>query len=753
MRALGLRPRCGHREIVGDTGFFWLCHDTNLSNPATRRRFPSDLDCLRSRIGEAWGDTDEQLAALRERLGLPERSGQLHPCAAVHVTSSSAPTLDPPSTVECEAAELPPVAAVIKATALDVPFLGITLPHMLEQAKHPFCERVLVLDRRRRFEGKYARRTGGTVEELDALARELEISRIIDRVVTIEELLPRRDEVLVRYFGDDAGKISPLATTGGPILATLLGLEDVNTDFVVQFDADMLFHAAGPSWVAAGLRTLAADPNIWLVMTHAGPPAGAKGHPSSLGSLNARRARWDPELHVWRFASASTRYFLTDRRRLHGQLRFVANGRGCAPLELCIGAALRRHGASRATLALDGSWDLHPATHEAPFPAWIGDIAAAVVRGEVPSRQRGQYDLRLDRAADRLAWAALLGRPRELSTRRAVRSTPVVARAAPHACRHAARRLPDAGVSPCSAATPAPIAIIIPVRDRAGSRMRRCLASLASQSSGAAAQVLVVSHGSQPEIDDELRDLCPRWGARLIAIGCPSEPWRKPLALNVGLRATSPAVPFVMTLDADMILAPDFLEIVLDTLRSDAPCFVLCRSSDLPQDARVPDEDPVPAAAFEALRRRARLRGRHGTGGIQAAAREFFFDVRGYDEDLVWWGAEDGDMVGRAALAGLERIWICDRTAMLHQWHAKTFTALTDPVARTEAKRAWQRNHAIVRERVDQLLRNPTGWGIASPLVDDPPVGCDPAGEPTSATPICVSSAADDAKGRLLPEP
>lgn len=50
--------------------FFWLCHEENLSNPAQRRRFSRPLSALRDLIGpEAWADTDEALADLRERLG------------------------------------------------------------------------------------------------------------------------------------------------------------------------------------------------------------------------------------------------------------------------------------------------------------------------------------------------------------------------------------------------------------------------------------------------------------------------------------------------------------------------------------------------------------------------------------------------------------------------------------------------------------------------------------------------------------
>jgi hypothetical protein len=48
---------------------FWLCHRANISNPATRYVFPQPLEAVREAVGRAeWGDTDAELAALRERL-------------------------------------------------------------------------------------------------------------------------------------------------------------------------------------------------------------------------------------------------------------------------------------------------------------------------------------------------------------------------------------------------------------------------------------------------------------------------------------------------------------------------------------------------------------------------------------------------------------------------------------------------------------------------------------------------------------
>jgi len=47
----------------------WLCHRTNLSNPAGRYDFPHRLEAVAQAVGAAdWANTGAELAALRKRL-------------------------------------------------------------------------------------------------------------------------------------------------------------------------------------------------------------------------------------------------------------------------------------------------------------------------------------------------------------------------------------------------------------------------------------------------------------------------------------------------------------------------------------------------------------------------------------------------------------------------------------------------------------------------------------------------------------
>lgn len=677
--------------IARDDLFFWLCHERNLSNPAASRRCAQPLAALRQAVGpEAWADTDEALAALRDRL-------RDEPARRSAPPAPDTPHADPPPYLirddDPAPGPEPAVSLMIKATVLDAPYLDALARHMIAQARFPFAERVIVVDTPARFSGKYQGRPRASRAALDRVLGRLLDDGTVDRVCEVDTTPAVVGEVLERYFGPAAPRVPTHAVTGGPIYATLYGLEALDTDHVLQLDADVFFFGGATSWVREALQCMRRDPRMWLMMTHPGPPAGPPGR--SLGAANLQRARWDPALGIYRFQTATTRYFLCNRENLRRNLRPIAVQGGCAPLEQCISLALRQHGAFRGSLGGLTSWHLHGWYHGDPFPEWAGPLAAAVAAGRYPPRQAGSYDLRLDRPPDRAAWRELLDRD------------------APPAAVAGITSAEPAGVppSPAAAGSQAPLAVVIPIRDRAGLRLHNALRSLRWQAPGCPAQTIVVSCGSRPEIDRELAQICAAEGAELLAVGDPSRPWNKPFALNCGIRCVRPEIPFVMCMDADMILAPNFLEVVVGRLQRTPPALVLCRSSDLPADARLPTQPDQLLHDFERLRAAARMRSRTGTGGIQAAPRAFFFEIRGYDEDLVWWGAMDGDIVNRAQLMRLAVEWVEDRTAMLHQWHARKDAGLSRREDIEQARRAWQRNHELVRARAHLAQRNPNGWG------------------------------------------
>ena len=298
MRALQRRFP-GHSAGIGTPTFFWLCHDRNLSNPAHRRRFDRPPRAIAERVGAAaWGDTDAALGALRNRLaGAPSEEINATPAASDARTPA-------------RAASRPPVTAVVKATVLDAAYLGTILPHMLGQARYKFAERIVSVDPRTAFSGKYRTRDASDRATLDRVLQDLKSRGEIDRVIEVPSDAGTVAATNKRYFGRAC--VPTHATTGGPVFATLWAMDQAPTDMVAQFDADMLFYTDGESWIARALDVMKAVPEYRLMMTHPGPPAGPEGR--SLAGANQRRASWDADMRCWRFNTASTRFFLTDRR-------------------------------------------------------------------------------------------------------------------------------------------------------------------------------------------------------------------------------------------------------------------------------------------------------------------------------------------------------------------------------------------------------------------------------------------------------
>ncbi|MCC6217394.1 MAG: glycosyltransferase [Polyangiaceae bacterium] len=246
--------------------------------------------------------------------------------------------------------------------------------------------------------------------------------------------------------------------------------------------------------------------------------------------------------------------------------------------------------------------------------------------------------------------------------------------------------------------SPPAISVVIPVRNRSGTRLENCLASLRWQSVPADQVEIVLSDfGSDEASRADIAAIAGGVGAR-VAYTETAEIWNRSRALNLGIQAATGAV--VLCTDADMIFAPNFLQTILDVQRSsDRPRMVHCACHDLPE--AVPERRWSPDD-FESLRAQAEFRDLGGTGACQAAAREFFFRVRGYDEKYLHWGAEDIDMTRRAERAGLEIEWISDRTAMLHQWHRKVHL---------DKKLQWKLNRWRFRLTGWIVVKNRRGWG------------------------------------------
>jgi len=209
------------------------------------------------------------------------------------------------------------------------------------------------------------------------------------------------------------------------------------------------------------------------------------------------------------------------------------------------------------------------------------------------------------------------------------------------------------------------ISVIVPIRNRCGTRVDNCLRSLRWQDLPPEhVEIILSDFGSDPEQLAAVEALAASHNVRVVSTPTDSL-WNRSRALNIGIRSASGA--YTLCTDADMIFQPNFLStLLLHVQQANDRTLVLCRCRDLPSD--VP-EQPWQAEDYDNLLARSTYRERLGVGACQMARTRFFTEIRGYDEGYVFWGCEDRDLAYRAARFGLSQSWVHDTTSMLHQWH------------------------------------------------------------------------------------
>ncbi len=183
-----------------------------------------------------------------------------------------------------------------------------------------------------------------------------------------------------------------------------------------------------------------------------------------------------------------------------------------------------------------------------------------------------------------------------------------------------------------------------------------------------------------------------------------------------------PPVETVMFLDADVLLAPDFIERGLRRLKRGI--LVNCRIMDLPREAVTPETDVV--REFERLKTLSKPRRElTAVGACQWLWMNAYRHLRGHDEAFKMWCFEDMDFQRRARWMGLQPVALDEETTMLHQWHLSKDDVLKDPKApQVEVARYWYkknlsrlRNRAILWDigKFDPSNVNPDGWGKLPP--------------------------------------
>lgn len=241
------------------------------------------------------------------------------------------------------------------------------------------------------------------------------------------------------------------------------------------------------------------------------------------------------------------------------------------------------------------------------------------------------------------------------------------------------------------------LSVIIGIRDWEISRLRIAIRSHLDCTIGDEIEVVVSDYGSQNH--SEVEELVRAMGCTYIHTD--SDIWSRSRALNTGIVASRGE--FLLATDADIIFAPQTHAITVDLLRKYPHSLHLKQCRDLPMSIGLEELETIDWVRLGEI---AHTRPRWGMGGLAACSRETADRVRGYDERMVVWGAEDNDFGKRVRASGGIVNWITDDAAQIfHVWHPPFLQTNPDATAIFDINRGYLNNDPSV-------IRNLTSGAI-----------------------------------------
>lgn len=227
-------------------------------------------------------------------------------------------------------------------------------------------------------------------------------------------------------------------------------------------------------------------------------------------------------------------------------------------------------------------------------------------------------------------------------------------------------RKPKIRPRPVRMAKRASISVVMMTHNRNGERLSNTLDSLLVRQYLPPKEVIVVDTSSNGNIAASIAQVVNGYsGAKLIRKKC--RVFSKPLGLNIGIRASSQS-NYLACMDADVMLSDNFIQVAVNLLGV-SKAFVLTDTLLIPEHV-----DNGTFESWAKLRQVSPMAKPRGPGSFQAASRNWWLNVHGYDERFAGGlGGMDDDMWIRAKKGGLEIVWITpDQAQALHQWHPRS---------------------------------------------------------------------------------
>jgi len=243
-----------------------------------------------------------------------------------------------------------------------------------------------------------------------------------------------------------------------------------------------------------------------------------------------------------------------------------------------------------------------------------------------------------------------------------------------------------------------------------GPRLRNCMKSLVNQTLQPL-EIIVADYGSSEDGHEELMKILEPFDCSVYYYPHTDGIWNLSKARNMGIRRSQCDFAAV---DADVILEPRVIEILSKAHASRPRSLISCFARFLKPDAwpEGPTDLDFPEGFFKL--REMEFWPSAGWGTVVSVDRSWFFKVRGFDERMKFWGAEDKDLWKRAGLDGMDRYRINDLqeddTEIYHQFHDDCLSWDQSKLTKEEADQIkWNK---LLAEKDYTLIRNNDNWGL-----------------------------------------
>ena len=293
------------------------------------------------------------------------------------------------------------VSCFIFVARSDATYLPETLPQLCQMIAKANCKVEIVLD---------------TTPPKGVLGESLAQSQLSDITAILETIQKDHSFEIEHYSSDDLKEAKHLSKLhfgksyrethcfrGYPLLGSIRQFHKDDSDYVLHFDSDMLFHETeGFSWIESGIDLMEEHDDIVCVLPRGGPP-------TSNDSLfqGTTDYRIDQERGIYLFKNFTSRHYLIHRKRFLELLpmkpiwlswrepiksMLLGNGKMLC-WETIVENAISKSKYWRADLMTTNAWSLHPGDRSAKFHNLLPKIMENLASGRFPIEQCGHFDL------------------------------------------------------------------------------------------------------------------------------------------------------------------------------------------------------------------------------------------------------------------------------------------------------------------------------------------------------------------------